>query len=62
MAEKYPECGASLVPSECRRCGDETDRYSVAAQPLCWDCADHGPVAVDEQRRAARERQGGNGR
>ena len=48
--------------SECRRCGDETDRHSVAAQPLCWDCADHGPVAIDEQRRAARERQGGDDR
>jgi len=30
--------------SECRRCGNETDRHSVAARPLCWDCADHGPV------------------
>lgn len=34
--------------SECRRCGDETDRHSVAAQPLCWDCADLGPIDVDE--------------
>jgi hypothetical protein len=46
--------------SECRRCGNETDRHSVADQPLCWECADHGPVAVGEQRAAARERQGGN--
>jgi hypothetical protein len=36
--------------SECRRCGNETDRHSVAAHPLCWDCADHGPVNVDELR------------
>ena len=33
--------------SECRRCGNETDRHSVAAQPLCWDCADLGPIDVD---------------
>lgn len=31
--------------SECRQCGESTDRDSVAEQPLCWDCADHGPVA-----------------
>ena len=31
--------------SECRQCGGETDRYSVAEQPLCWDCADLGPHA-----------------
>ena len=36
--------------SECRRYGNETDRHSVAAHPLCWDCADHGPVDVDEPR------------
>ena len=32
----------------CRRCGEKTDRYSIDEQPLCWDCADLGPVDVDE--------------
>ena len=37
--------------AECRRCGEKTDRYSIAAQPLCWDCADLGPSGVDVDER-----------
>jgi len=33
--------------AECRRCGEETDRYSIAEQPLCWDCADLGLFSGD---------------
>ena len=33
--------------AECRQCDEETDRYSIAEKPLCWDCADLGPGGVD---------------
>lgn len=26
--------------ANCRRCGGETDRQTLAEQPLCLDCAD----------------------